>query len=161
MGYFYGACLGWGKKVLQNVQTHLLALQGSYGVVKLAYNEDSEQYYVSFRRLHSSSPRSLFIVAAWSPWAFPPCVQAMKVVSKKKLMRQHGFLRRWKKQTMCRLCSRVRPGFAPPLTGSLPCWLWFQAACRHRRDPPRSKPRCPWRRSTERSPSWRNWTITM
>ncbi|XP_075892545.1 calcium/calmodulin-dependent protein kinase kinase 1b [Nelusetta ayraudi] len=38
--------------------------KGSYGVVKLAYNEDSEQYY------------------------------AMKVVSKKKLMRQHGFLRR-------------------------------------------------------------------
>lgn len=25
----------------------LFALQGSYGVVKLAYNEDSEQYYVS------------------------------------------------------------------------------------------------------------------
>ncbi|KAK2847476.1 hypothetical protein Q5P01_010475 [Channa striata] len=38
--------------------------KGSYGVVKLAYNEDSEQYY------------------------------AMKVVSKKKLMRQCGFLRR-------------------------------------------------------------------
>uniref|UniRef100_A0A3Q3JUM4 calcium/calmodulin-dependent protein kinase n=1 Tax=Monopterus albus TaxID=43700 RepID=A0A3Q3JUM4_MONAL len=36
--------------------------KGSYGVVKLAYNEDSEQYY------------------------------AMKVVSKKKLMRQCGFL---------------------------------------------------------------------
>uniref|UniRef100_M4AC05 calcium/calmodulin-dependent protein kinase n=1 Tax=Xiphophorus maculatus TaxID=8083 RepID=M4AC05_XIPMA len=38
--------------------------KGSYGVVKLAYNEDSEQYY------------------------------AMKVVSKKKLMRLCGFLRR-------------------------------------------------------------------
>ncbi|XP_077468317.1 calcium/calmodulin-dependent protein kinase kinase 1b [Stigmatopora argus] len=38
--------------------------KGSYGVVKLAYNEDSEQYY------------------------------AMKVVSKKKLMKQFGFLRR-------------------------------------------------------------------
>uniref|UniRef100_A0AAQ5X706 calcium/calmodulin-dependent protein kinase n=1 Tax=Amphiprion ocellaris TaxID=80972 RepID=A0AAQ5X706_AMPOC len=38
--------------------------KGSYGVVKLAYNEDSEQFY------------------------------AMKVVSKKKLMRQCGFLRR-------------------------------------------------------------------
>ncbi|XP_041664526.1 calcium/calmodulin-dependent protein kinase kinase 1b [Cheilinus undulatus] len=38
--------------------------KGSYGVVRLAYNEDSEQYY------------------------------AMKVVSKKKLMRQCGFLRR-------------------------------------------------------------------
>uniref|UniRef100_A0A3Q3X1U4 calcium/calmodulin-dependent protein kinase n=1 Tax=Mola mola TaxID=94237 RepID=A0A3Q3X1U4_MOLML len=38
--------------------------KGSYGVVKLAYNEDSEQYY------------------------------AMKVVSKKKLMKQCGFLRR-------------------------------------------------------------------
>ncbi|KAG7243106.1 hypothetical protein INR49_016481 [Caranx melampygus] len=38
--------------------------KGSYGVVKLAYNEDSEQHY------------------------------AMKVVSKKKLMRQCGFLRR-------------------------------------------------------------------
>ncbi|CAG08975.1 unnamed protein product, partial [Tetraodon nigroviridis] len=38
--------------------------QGSYGVVRLAYNEDSEQYY------------------------------AMKVVSKKKLMKQFGFLRR-------------------------------------------------------------------
>ncbi|KAM4565864.1 calcium/calmodulin-dependent protein kinase kinase 1b [Odontesthes bonariensis] len=38
--------------------------KGSYGVVKLAYNEDSEQYY------------------------------AMKVVSKKRLMRQFGFLRR-------------------------------------------------------------------
>ncbi|KAK2912302.1 calcium/calmodulin-dependent protein kinase kinase 1b [Channa argus] len=38
--------------------------KGSYGVVKLAYNEDSEEYY------------------------------AMKVVSKKKLMRQCGFLRR-------------------------------------------------------------------
>ncbi|XP_033486243.1 calcium/calmodulin-dependent protein kinase kinase 1b isoform X1 [Epinephelus lanceolatus] len=38
--------------------------KGSYGVVKLAYNEDSEQYY------------------------------AMKVVSKKRLMRQCGFLRR-------------------------------------------------------------------
>ncbi|XP_022615484.1 calcium/calmodulin-dependent protein kinase kinase 1-like isoform X1 [Seriola dumerili] len=38
--------------------------KGSYGVVKLAYNEDSEQYY------------------------------AMKVVSKKKLMRQCGFFRR-------------------------------------------------------------------
>uniref|UniRef100_A0A3P9KLJ2 calcium/calmodulin-dependent protein kinase n=1 Tax=Oryzias latipes TaxID=8090 RepID=A0A3P9KLJ2_ORYLA len=38
-------------------------LQGSYGVVKLAYDEGSEQYY------------------------------AMKVVSKKKLMRQCGFLR--------------------------------------------------------------------
>ncbi|CAK6966724.1 calcium/calmodulin-dependent protein kinase kinase 1b [Scomber scombrus] len=38
--------------------------KGSYGVVKLAYNEDSEQYY------------------------------AMKVVSKKRLMRQWGFLRR-------------------------------------------------------------------
>uniref|UniRef100_A0A4W6DRD1 calcium/calmodulin-dependent protein kinase n=1 Tax=Lates calcarifer TaxID=8187 RepID=A0A4W6DRD1_LATCA len=38
--------------------------KGSYGVVKLAYDEDSEQYY------------------------------AMKVVSKKKLMRQCGFLRR-------------------------------------------------------------------
>lgn len=25
----------------------VLFLQGSYGVVKLAYNEDSEQYYVS------------------------------------------------------------------------------------------------------------------
>ncbi|XP_041851003.1 calcium/calmodulin-dependent protein kinase kinase 1b [Melanotaenia boesemani] len=38
--------------------------KGSYGVVKLAYNEDAEQYY------------------------------AMKVVSKKRLMRQCGFLRR-------------------------------------------------------------------
>uniref|UniRef100_A0A669DKH7 calcium/calmodulin-dependent protein kinase n=1 Tax=Oreochromis niloticus TaxID=8128 RepID=A0A669DKH7_ORENI len=38
--------------------------KGSYGVVKLAYNEDSEEHY------------------------------AMKVVSKKKLMRQCGFLRR-------------------------------------------------------------------
>uniref|UniRef100_A0A3B4ZH31 calcium/calmodulin-dependent protein kinase n=1 Tax=Stegastes partitus TaxID=144197 RepID=A0A3B4ZH31_9TELE len=38
--------------------------KGSYGVVKLAYNEDSEQFY------------------------------AMKVVSKKRLMRQCGFLRR-------------------------------------------------------------------
>ncbi|XP_059187721.1 calcium/calmodulin-dependent protein kinase kinase 1b [Centropristis striata] len=38
--------------------------KGSYGVVKLAYNEDSEQYY------------------------------AMKVVSKKRLMKQCGFLRR-------------------------------------------------------------------
>ncbi|XP_061733338.1 calcium/calmodulin-dependent protein kinase kinase 1-like [Nerophis ophidion] len=38
--------------------------KGSYGVVKLAYNEDSEQYY------------------------------AMKVVSKKRLMKQYGFLRR-------------------------------------------------------------------
>ncbi|XP_060902899.1 calcium/calmodulin-dependent protein kinase kinase 1b isoform X1 [Labrus mixtus] len=38
--------------------------KGSYGVVRLAYSEDSEQYY------------------------------AMKVVSKKKLMRQCGFLRR-------------------------------------------------------------------
>ncbi|XP_058489000.1 calcium/calmodulin-dependent protein kinase kinase 1b isoform X1 [Solea solea] len=38
--------------------------KGSYGVVKLAYNEDSEQYY------------------------------AMKVVSKKKLMKQCGFFRR-------------------------------------------------------------------
>lgn len=38
--------------------------KGSYGVVKLAYDEDSEEYY------------------------------AMKVVSKKKLMRQCGFLRR-------------------------------------------------------------------
>ncbi|XP_041796495.1 calcium/calmodulin-dependent protein kinase kinase 1b isoform X1 [Chelmon rostratus] len=38
--------------------------KGSYGVVKLAYDEDSEQYY------------------------------AMKVVSKKRLMRQCGFLRR-------------------------------------------------------------------
>ncbi|XP_070827218.1 calcium/calmodulin-dependent protein kinase kinase 1b isoform X2 [Chaetodon trifascialis] len=38
--------------------------KGSYGVVRLAYNEDSEQYY------------------------------AMKVVSKKRLMRQCGFLRR-------------------------------------------------------------------
>ncbi|KAG8001856.1 Calcium/calmodulin-dependent protein kinase kinase 1 [Nibea albiflora] len=38
--------------------------KGSYGVVRLAYNKDSEQYY------------------------------AMKVVSKKKLMRQCGFLRR-------------------------------------------------------------------
>ncbi|TWW76995.1 Calcium/calmodulin-dependent protein kinase kinase 1 [Takifugu flavidus] len=38
--------------------------KGSYGVVKLAYNEDSEQYY------------------------------AMKVVSKKRLMKQFGFLRR-------------------------------------------------------------------
>ncbi|KAM6931798.1 calcium/calmodulin-dependent protein kinase kinase 1b [Lycodopsis pacificus] len=38
--------------------------KGSYGVVKLAYNEDSEQYY------------------------------AMKVVSKKRLMKQGGFLRR-------------------------------------------------------------------
>uniref|UniRef100_UPI003AAA7D56 calcium/calmodulin-dependent protein kinase kinase 1b n=1 Tax=Centroberyx gerrardi TaxID=166262 RepID=UPI003AAA7D56 len=38
--------------------------KGSYGVVKLAYNEDSEQYY------------------------------AMKVVSKKRMMRQCGFLRR-------------------------------------------------------------------
>uniref|UniRef100_A0A672Y6M0 calcium/calmodulin-dependent protein kinase n=1 Tax=Sphaeramia orbicularis TaxID=375764 RepID=A0A672Y6M0_9TELE len=38
--------------------------KGSYGVVRIAYNEDSEQYY------------------------------AMKVVSKKKLMRQCGFLRR-------------------------------------------------------------------
>uniref|UniRef100_H3DFN7 calcium/calmodulin-dependent protein kinase n=1 Tax=Tetraodon nigroviridis TaxID=99883 RepID=H3DFN7_TETNG len=38
--------------------------KGSYGVVRLAYNEDSEQYY------------------------------AMKVVSKKKLMKQFGFLRR-------------------------------------------------------------------
>ncbi|KAF7218423.1 calcium/calmodulin-dependent protein kinase kinase 1-like [Nothobranchius furzeri] len=38
--------------------------KGSYGVVKLAYNEDSEQYY------------------------------AMKVVSKKKLLKQCGFLRR-------------------------------------------------------------------
>uniref|UniRef100_A0A669ELM3 Calcium/calmodulin-dependent protein kinase kinase 1, alpha b n=1 Tax=Oreochromis niloticus TaxID=8128 RepID=A0A669ELM3_ORENI len=41
-----------------------VSLQGSYGVVKLAYNEDSEEHY------------------------------AMKVVSKKKLMRQCGFLRR-------------------------------------------------------------------
>ncbi|KAM9811292.1 calcium/calmodulin-dependent protein kinase kinase 1b isoform 3-T4 [Syngnathus typhle] len=39
-------------------------LQGSYGVVKLAYNQDSERYY------------------------------AMKVVSKKRLMKQFGFLRR-------------------------------------------------------------------
>ncbi|KAI3354123.1 hypothetical protein L3Q82_018673, partial [Scortum barcoo] len=38
--------------------------KGSYGVVKLAYNEDSEQYY------------------------------AMKVVSKKRLMKQCGFMRR-------------------------------------------------------------------
>uniref|UniRef100_A0AAY4B6T0 calcium/calmodulin-dependent protein kinase n=1 Tax=Denticeps clupeoides TaxID=299321 RepID=A0AAY4B6T0_9TELE len=38
--------------------------KGSYGVVKLAYNEDDEQYY------------------------------AMKVVSKKKLMKQYGFPRR-------------------------------------------------------------------
>ncbi|XP_029373684.1 calcium/calmodulin-dependent protein kinase kinase 1b [Echeneis naucrates] len=38
--------------------------KGSYGVVRLAYNEDSEQYY------------------------------AMKVVSKKKLMKQCGFVRR-------------------------------------------------------------------
>ncbi|KAM9852879.1 calcium/calmodulin-dependent protein kinase kinase 1b [Aulostomus maculatus] len=38
--------------------------KGSYGVVKLAYNQDSEQYY------------------------------AMKVVSKKRLMKQCGFLRR-------------------------------------------------------------------
>ncbi|XP_042342698.1 calcium/calmodulin-dependent protein kinase kinase 1b [Plectropomus leopardus] len=38
--------------------------KGSYGVVRLAYNQDSEQYY------------------------------AMKVVSKKRLMRQCGFLRR-------------------------------------------------------------------
>ncbi|XP_034024236.1 calcium/calmodulin-dependent protein kinase kinase 1b isoform X2 [Thalassophryne amazonica] len=43
--------------------------KGSYGVVKLAYNEDSEEYY------------------------------AMKVVSKKKLMRQCGFLRRLSPQS--------------------------------------------------------------
>ncbi|XP_055081874.1 calcium/calmodulin-dependent protein kinase kinase 1b [Periophthalmus magnuspinnatus] len=42
--------------------------KGSYGVVKLAYNEDSEEYY------------------------------AMKVVSKKRLMKQCGFIRRWPSQ---------------------------------------------------------------
>lgn len=42
--------------------------KGSYGVVKLAYNEDSEEFY------------------------------AMKVVSKKKLMKQCGFIRRFPSQ---------------------------------------------------------------
>ncbi|KAK7883078.1 hypothetical protein WMY93_029252 [Mugilogobius chulae] len=42
--------------------------KGSYGVVKLAYDEDSEEYY------------------------------AMKVVSKKRLMKQCGFIRRWPSQ---------------------------------------------------------------
>ncbi|KAM8905248.1 calcium/calmodulin-dependent protein kinase kinase 1b [Spinachia spinachia] len=49
--------------------------KGSYGVVKLAYNEDSEQYY------------------------------AMKVVSKKRLMKQCGFLRRLPPQG----CNTVFP----------------------------------------------------
>uniref|UniRef100_A0AAQ4R9R7 calcium/calmodulin-dependent protein kinase n=1 Tax=Gasterosteus aculeatus aculeatus TaxID=481459 RepID=A0AAQ4R9R7_GASAC len=44
--------------------------KGSYGVVKLAYNEDSEQYY------------------------------AMKVVSKKRLMKQCGFLRESKPSSL-------------------------------------------------------------
>lgn len=85
-------------KVLQNSFTCLFTLQGSYGVVKLAYNEDSEQYYVSRDaciQIHVvSRPLGRKVTLT-----FNPCVQAMKVVSKKKLMRQHGFLRRWKIQT--------------------------------------------------------------
>ncbi|KAK0147316.1 Calcium/calmodulin-dependent protein kinase kinase 1 [Merluccius polli] len=51
--------------------------KGSYGVVKLAYNEDAEQFY------------------------------AMKVVSKKKMMKQCGFLRRPPPQGAC--CKPLEP----------------------------------------------------
>lgn len=60
-------------------------------MVKLAYNEDSEQYYVS-----RDACVQIHVVFCKVTVSFDPCAQAMKVVSKKKLMRQHGFLRRWK-----------------------------------------------------------------
>lgn len=94
-------------------------LQGSYGVVKLAYNEDDNTYYVSCARplspqrvggmaegdrsplLTSSvlapSCQPCFILDLPQIPCFFPLLQAMKVLSKKKLMRQAGFPRKWPK----------------------------------------------------------------
>lgn len=86
--------------------------QGSYGVVKLAYNQDDEQYYVMqtflliainvmtlmccsikikmLETLLGMKADDVLLVHAYSLCTFS---QAMKVVSKKKLLKQYGFPR--------------------------------------------------------------------
>lgn len=78
----------------------VLFLQGSYGVVKLAYNEDSEQYYVS----RNLCVDNLCYMSGCHDHQLLLLMQAMKVVSKKKLMRQCGFLRECKIQPLLSEC---------------------------------------------------------
>ncbi|PWA22808.1 hypothetical protein CCH79_00002194, partial [Gambusia affinis] len=86
--------------------------KGSYGVVKLAYNEDDDKHYRMFTRNAGGAPwkpcrgEAAFCTviamttaeAAERPFSRSLCVieteHAMKVLSKKRLMKQCGFPRR-------------------------------------------------------------------
>lgn len=143
--------------------------QGSYGVVRLAYNKDSEQYYVSgsSRVVHLYY---LFISSQFGPsFAFSHSFRRWRsfqrrswwgsvdfCVSEKTFKCLNEFL-----SFMCCLCWYDICAVCVCV-----CW-WFQAVCLLKdqtgmdRRIRSLKPRCLWRKCTRRSPSWRNWTIIM
>lgn len=53
--------------------------QGSYGVVKLAYNKDDDKYYVSVSLLHSSLPPLLLIPFCTHESYAPPFLAAFSI----------------------------------------------------------------------------------
>ena len=145
--------------------------------MKLAYNEDDNTYYVSSARPqspqrggwdgdgtppltpclplcrpHPTGP-VLSLICPKSH-VFFPLLQAMKVLSKKKLMRQAGFPRKWRKSFRVGDALGTPGARSQPDTPSLP----FPQAARRPAGPklpPRAacSPKGPSNRSTRRSPS--------
>ncbi len=63
-------------------------LQGSYGIVKLAYNKDDDVQYVSSIVLQGKEFTKVILNGL--------LFQAMKILSKKKLKRKAGIFGEWK-----------------------------------------------------------------
>ncbi len=83
-------------------RTLLVLFQGSYGIVKLAYNEEDERNYVSVTsalQTHSFSWLGLVVQKTMQKGshclsfcnASLLCLQAMKILSKKRLTKKAGF----------------------------------------------------------------------